>query len=111
MVYISVEDFYEKASAYRRLSRQEELECAQGMKHADASARQRLVESYLPAVAGHIKRLPTHIQSLGVVAYCLQGLERAVDCFDFFQEGESFSHRLSWYLRQATVSYIADHRA
>lgn len=111
MVYISAEDFCKKASAYPRLNRQEELECAQGLKTADPLARQRLIQGYLPVVAGHIKRQPQHMQSVGLVAYCLQALERAVDSFDFFQEGESFSHRLSWHLRQASVSYLADHRA
>lgn len=110
MVYISAEDFCIKARAYPRLSREEELECAQGMKNADAAARQRLIQGYLPMVAGHIKRLPRHMQSVGSVAYCLQALERAVDSFDFFQNGETFSHRLSWHLRQASTRYIADHR-
>lgn len=111
MVYISAEDFCKKASAHHRLSRQEELECAQGMKNADSLARQRLIQGYLPMVAGHVRRQPEHMQSVGLVAYCLQALERAVDSFDFFQEGESFSHRLSWHLRQASTRYIADHRA
>lgn len=111
MVYISAEDFCKKACAHPRLSRQEELECAHGMKNADPLARQRLIQGYLPVVAGHIKHQPEHMQSVGLVAYCLQALERAVDSFDFFQEGESFSHRLSWHLRQASTRYIADHRA
>lgn len=104
MLFLSVEDFYEKAEGCVPLTRQEELECAAGMKAGDAEARARLVEGYLPMVAGHIRR--SRRESLGLVLYCLQALERAVDSFDFFQEGETFAHRLSWYLRQASVKDI-----
>ncbi|MCF2681828.1 hypothetical protein [Faecalicatena contorta] len=45
-------------------------------------------------------------QSLGLVLYCLQALEKAVDHFDFLQDSEPFSHRLNWYIRQAVTSYI-----
>lgn len=104
MVYISVNDFYEKVSSFSTMSRQEEIECAKQMKSGDAAARERLIQSYMPMVASHIKH--TRMQSLGLVLYCLQALEKAVDTFNFFQDGEPFSHRLSWCLRQATVSYI-----
>ena len=107
MVYISAQDFCEKARKYHRLSRQEELNCAREMKNGDLQARRRLIQSYLPFVAGYIGRLPEHIQGVGLVTYCLQALERAVDSFNFFQEGESFIHRLSWCLRQASTGYIA----
>lgn len=110
MIYISAQDFCKKARTYPRLSRQEELDCARDMKNGDLQARQRLIQGYLYSVAGHISRMPEDIQSVGLVAYCLQALERAVDSFDFFQNGEKFSHRLSWHLRQASTRYIADHR-
>lgn len=106
MICISVEDFYEKTNSCRRLSRQEEIECAVRMKNGDADAREQLIESYLPAVASHIKRLAPHMQTLTLVLYCQQALEKAVDTFDFLQDGETFSHRLSWGLRQAAASYI-----
>ena len=106
MIYISIDDFYEKASSCQVLGRQEEVECAQQMKNGDACARERLVQSYLPMVAGHIKHAKPHMQNLGLVLYCQQALEKAVDSFDFLQDSEPFSHRLSWYLRQAVVSYM-----
>ena len=37
----------------------------------------------------------------------LAALEQAVDHFDFAQSSETFTHRLSWYLRQATTKRIA----
>ena len=110
MIYISVEDFYEKVSAFSRMSRQEELECARQMKNGDLQARERMIQSYLPMAAAHIKRVAADRQSLGMILYCQQALEKAVDSFDFFQEGETFSHRLSWYLRQAVTRYVADSR-
>ena len=106
MIYLSIDDFYEKVSKISRMTREEELECAKRMKEGDSSAREQLIESYLPFVAGHIKRRTSDLQSLGHVLYCIQALEKAVDNFNFFQEGETFAHRLSWYLRQADVKYI-----
>ncbi|MBQ8803132.1 MAG: hypothetical protein IJZ53_05835 [Tyzzerella sp.] len=110
MIFISLNDFFEKISDCRKLSRQEEVECARQMKSGDDSARERLIESYLPMVAAHIKRIPSHLQSFGMVIYCQQALEKAVDSFNFEQNGETFAHRLGWYLRQATTRYIAEVR-
>jgi len=47
------------------------------------------------------------MQNLGMVLHCLQMLEKQVDKFNFQQDGETFTHRLSWGLRQAIASYIA----
>ena len=106
MVYISIEDFYEKAGLCNRLTREQEIECAKEMKNGNMAARERLIQSYIPMVAGHIKHTKSHLQNLGLVLYCVQALEKAVDSFDFMQENETFSHRLSWWLRQAVANYI-----
>lgn len=107
MVYTSAEDFYEKADRCCRLTRREERECAEQMKNGDQIAREKILQSYLPMVAHHIRRTPPHMQTLGLVLYCVHALEKAVDSFDFLQDSESFSHRLHWWLRQATTEYIA----
>ena len=106
MIFITIDDFFEKANYCHVLSRQEEIECALAMQTGDLEARERLIESYIPMVARHIKRVQPHLQQLGLVLYCMQGLEKAVDSFDFLQESETFAHRLSWWLRQATVEYV-----
>ncbi|MBQ8816830.1 MAG: hypothetical protein IJZ84_06085 [Lachnospiraceae bacterium] len=110
MIFISIEDFYEKVSSFSKMSRQEEKECALQMKEGSTAARERLIQSYLPMVAAHIKHMPSHMQNLGFVLYCQQALEKAVDSFNFLQDSETFSHRLSWYLRQADVKYIVNSR-
>lgn len=110
MLYISLEDFFEKAASCCRLTRQEEVACAIAMGNGDPAARERLLQSYIPMVAGHIKRCKPQLQTLKLVYTCLQALEKAVDTFNFLQESESFTHRLSWWLRQATTRYIADQR-
>lgn len=109
MVYMSIEDFFEKAEKCQVLTRQEELDAAQHMKEGNPDARERLMESYLPMTAQHIKRAKAELQTLGLAIYCVNALEKAVDSFDFFQESETFTHRLSWHLRNATAKYIADH--
>lgn len=105
MIYTSAEDFYEKAGACHILTRQEEIECAKQMKNGDNLAREKLIQSYLPMVAEHIKRIQPHAQSFYLVLSCVQALEKAVDSFDFLQDSEPFSHRLNWWLRQAVVKF------
>ena len=106
MIFVSIDDFYEKAALCNVLSRQEEIECAIEMKNGDTAAREKLIQSYMPMVARHIKYAKPHMQNLGLVLYCRQALEKAVDSFDFLQDSEPFCHRLNWYLRQAIVNYI-----
>lgn len=107
MIFVSVEDFCEKAAHYTRLSRPEEIEYARKMQQGDPAAREKLIQSYLPMVAGYIRRVHARPQDLGMVIYCVHALEKAVDSFDFLQDSEPFSHRLSWWLRQAVTKYIA----
>lgn len=111
MLFISVEDFFEKTKGIPALEHGEERALAEKMKAGDKAARQRLVEAYLPSVAAHIRRLHAPQQSLELVMRCCRALEKAVDGFDFLQDSESFSHRLSWWLRQTTAEYIADKSA
>lgn len=106
MLYSNIDEFYTKASTCIHMNRQEEIECARKMKNGDLIAREKLIESYTPMVAGHIRHMKSHLQTFGLVVYCMQALEKAVDSFDFLQESETFSHRLSWWLRDATAQYI-----
>lgn len=106
MLFVTVEDFFKKAESCHRLSRTEEIECARWMKGGDLKARERLIESYLPFVAGYIRHTEKSMQTFGLALYCVDALEKAVDSFNFLQEGETFVHRLSWHLRQAMTQYI-----
>ena len=107
MLFISAEDFYEKAASCKKLTRQEEIECARKMQNGDTAAREKLIESYIPMTAAVMKRAPAKVQNLGLALSCMQALEKAVDSFDFLQESEMFSHRLSWWLKQTIVGCIA----
>ena len=110
MLYVSLQDFFQKTANLPRLSRDAELALAAAMVSGDLTARAQLVEGYLPMVAGHIRHCKDQLQRLTLVYACLQALERAVDSFDFFQNSEPFSRHLSRYLRQATVRCIAQQR-
>lgn len=108
MLFVQPRDFFEKAASIPALNRDEELSCARAMAAGDQTARQRLVEGYLPMVAGVIRRLPESERSLELIYRCCSALEKAVDSFNFLQDSERFSHRLSWYLRQTIVRWRAD---
>ena len=106
MPYITITDFFEKAATCRRLTRQEERECAIAFAAGDLTARERLIESYLPFIAGHIRMCKPHMQTITLLYTYLSALEKAVDSFNFLQDSETFPHHLSRYLRQATTRYI-----
>ncbi len=108
MLFISVDDFFQKAHAVKRLSRVDEKSCALKMKDGDADARQEIINSYLPMVSSHIKRSPKKLQTLETIYACVRTLEKSVDKFDFQQDSETFTHHLSWRLRQCIVSSIAN---
>jgi DNA-directed RNA polymerase sigma subunit (sigma70/sigma32) len=110
MLYISKDDFYQKAKTAVHLTREQEKACALAMSNGDIAARQKIIESYLPQVAAAIRKSPEHIQTLNTVYNALATLEQGVDSFNFLQDSESFSHHLSWRLRQCIVRCIADQR-
>lgn len=107
MIYIDIQDFFQKAAACKRLSRQEEIDCAIRMKAGDRDARERLIQSYLPSIAGRIMRSPKHLQTLGYALYCQAELEKVIDHFNFLQDHEPFKNRLSWIFRQALAKYLS----
>lgn len=108
MLFISIDDFFQKAFNMTRLSREDEKNAALKMKENDAEARQAIINSYLPIVAGCIKRWPERIQTLDTAYRCILSLEQGVDSFNFLQDGETFMHHLSWRLRQCLTKCLVD---
>lgn len=108
MLFICVEDFFETARNAHRLTRDEEKLLAEKMRNGCAEARQAIIESYLPFVAGYILRAPATIHTLDTVYRCIDSLEKGVDTFPFQQEGETFLHHLSWRMRQCITACIAN---
>lgn len=108
MLFVSAEDFFAQAAKMPRLTREEEKALARKMLH-DPAARETLLRSYYPMVAGHIRRGPKQLHTLNTVYVCLASLEQAVDSFNFLQDSETFTHHLSWRLRQCITRCIADH--
>lgn len=78
------------------------------MLAGDHDAKNALIESYLPFVAASVKRVSTGEPSLELICRFVCALERQVETFDFSQENEPFSHRLSLALKKAAAEYIAD---
>ncbi len=106
MLFISAGDFFEKAKQLAPLTREEEIALARRMQQGDTHAREKLVQGYWPFVSAVVRRQPD--PGLELVLRCCVALEKAVDSFDFLQESERFSHRLSWVLRQTCVRYQTD---
>ena len=106
MLFLTAEDFFAQAAQVPRLTREEEKQLAREMPQNPA-ARERLIRSYYPVVAAYIRRSPKWMHSLKTVYVCLDSLEKAVDSFPFLQDGEPFSHHLSWRMRQCITYCIA----
>lgn len=109
-LFISVDDFFQKVRSVTRLSRADEKDLALKMKDGDTEARQAIVNSYLPMVASYIHRSPKELQTLETIYSCIQSLEKGVDCFNFLQDSETFTHHLSWRLRQCITRCLVDRR-
>ena len=110
MLFITVDDFFQKVHSTTRLSRNDEKNYALKMKEGDAEARQAIVNSYLPMVASYIRRSPKELQTLETIYSCVHSLEKGVDSFNFLQESETFTHHLSWRLRQCITRCLVDKR-
>ena len=108
MLFTGVEDFLTQATAFRRPEREEEKNLAQRMVCGDAAARQALIHGYLPMAAAVIRRAPEQIRTLHTVYACVAAVEKGVDSFDFLQDSETFTHHLSWRLRQCIVKCLAE---
>lgn len=107
MLFTSAEDFFIQAAEMPRLTREEEQRLAQQMPQSTA-AREQLIRSYFPMVAGYIRRMPPEMHTLKTVYIFLDALEKGVDSFNFLQDHEPFSHHLSWRLRQCITRCIAE---
>lgn len=108
MLFIGVEDFFNKVNSLPNLSKDEEKSLAQRMASGDENARKALIESRLPFVASYVRRLPKEMQTLKAVYSLIEAVEKGVDSFNFFQEGETFNHHLSWRMRQCITRLIAE---
>lgn len=110
MLFVTVDDFFQKVHSTTRLSRNDEKNYALKMKEGDAEARQAIVNSYLPMVASYIRRSPKELQTLETIYSCVRSLEKGVDSFNFLQDSETFTHHLSWRLRQCITRCLVDRR-
>lgn len=107
MLFISVEDFFTQADKIPRLTREEEKRLAREMAQNPA-ARDQLIRGYLPMVAACIRHAPQELRTLQTVYVCVASLEKGVDSFNFLQDSETFSHHLSWRLRQCLTRCLAE---
>lgn len=110
MLFVTVDDFFQKVQSTTRLSRNDEKNYALKMKEGDAEARQAIVNSYLPMMASYIRRSPKELQTLETIYSCVRSLEKGIDGFNFLQDSETFSHHLSWRLRQCITRCLVDRR-
>ncbi|MBQ9746907.1 MAG: hypothetical protein IJW21_08820 [Clostridia bacterium] len=108
MIFICTEDFYRKAADCERLSREREKAYALEMVQGDSGAREKIICSYLPLAASYVRRYTAENGGLELIYRLVAALEKAADSFDFLQDGETFTHRLSLIFKKEITRYIAD---
>ncbi|MBE6731154.1 MAG: hypothetical protein E7564_05655 [Ruminococcaceae bacterium] len=108
MLFISFEDFVSKVNKTEKLNSESAEKLYKAMKNGDENAREALIEGYLYLVKAHILRMKPEMRTLRHVLECVRALGKAVDTFDFTSKSETFAHRLSFYLRNATTKYIVE---
>ena len=108
MLFMRVEDFFTQAKVISPMTREEEKILAARMAGGDQTAREQLIRSYYPLVASVVRRAPKEIQTLHTIYACIAEVEKGAGRFDFLQDSETFTHHLSWRLRQCSTRAIAD---
>ena len=108
MLFTCKEDFLAKAAACERMTREREKVYALAAKNGDAAALEKIIASYLPVVSAFFKRQSPEMQTLELAYRLCAALEKTALGFDFLQESESFTHRLSFAMRAELTKYIAE---
>lgn len=108
LLFTGAADFFAAARLQKKLPRESEKEYARRMAEGDSEAREKIILSYLPAVAAFVKRKTRGEQSLALIYRLLDALEKTADGFDFGQGREVFTRRLTLAMNKALTEYIAD---
>ena len=109
MLFVSVEDFYEKARGAKLPSDAEARELGAKMRAGDGAAKEALFAGYLPFIASFVRRHFTYGPvSLNFVYRCTQALEEGLDNFDFSRGGDAFISYLSVKCKQEITKHIAE---
>ena len=105
MLFLTPMEFFVKALKIENLSREQEKELYLKMKAGDMEARKRIIQSYIKIIACKIKRQPKEMHSLDLIYRCLDKLEKAVDRFNFLQDGETFNHTICVIMQREIITY------
>lgn len=108
MLYISPEEFYKQIATKTRLSKEEEIEYANNMRNGDVTAKEKLIDSYLPVLGAFLKRWATKGKpSMELIYRGIVVLEDSIQAFDF-EKGKSFENFLARKIKELMMRYIVD---
>ena len=93
--------FFNEISRHPLLTKQEEIELAQGIERGDLESKERLVNSNLRLVVANAKRYRGHgLSFLDLIQEGTLGLIRAAEKFDY-RRGYKFSTYATFWIKQA----------
>ncbi len=101
--------FLREAGRYPLLSKEEEIELAQGIERGDLEAKERLINSNLRLVVANAKRYQNlGLPLLDLIQEGILGLIRAAEKFDW-RKGFKFSTYATFWIRQALQRAVDAH--
>jgi RNA polymerase primary sigma factor len=93
--------FFNEMRKYPLLSKEEEIELAQGIERGDLQAKERLINSNLRLVVSNARRyMRQDLNLLDLIQEGILGLIRATEKFDW-RKGYKFSTYATFWIRQA----------
>jgi RNA polymerase primary sigma factor len=107
---VSLSSYFSNVGNHKLLTREEEVELAKRVKAGDKSARDQMVSANLRLAISIAKKYQNRGADFeDLIQESNIGLMKAVDRFDH-TKGFKFSTYACWWIRQAVLKHIGDHK-
>ena len=108
IVFSDIAKLQELADTAPKKTNDEIIALSDKMKDGDEYSAWELFLTLLPVFCSEYKfQTGPSAKNSELLENCLRAYGNAINEFDFRSSGESFSHRLAWWIRQTRPDYVA----